>query len=277
MDRQAILALYDEEQRIGIEFPGTRKERRPNVIRYVSEQEGQHFILYSRLAGADVEAVIAEEEAYFGPLGGVVEWKVYEHDEPADLRERLGARGWAVEAPDAIMVLDLRGDATDGQPGRGGAPEAGMELLETAHRAVSTGEGVEVRRLESAAALEDVARIEAAVWEEDFGWVVERLGADLALPGYLSVYAAYVAGQPACAGWTYFHANSQFASLWGGSTVPEHRGKGLYTAVLAARVAEAAQRGYRFLTIDASPMSQPIAAKHGFRVLTRAWACKWGR
>jgi GNAT superfamily N-acetyltransferase len=109
------------------------------------------------------------------------------------------------------------------------------------------------------------------------GWITENLAADLEAPGYLSVYAAYVAGQPACAGWIYFHPNGQFADLWGGSTVPEHRGRGLYTAVLAARVQEAAARGYRFLTIDASPMSQPIVARYGFRLLTMAWECKWGK
>jgi hypothetical protein len=47
--------------------------------------------------------------------------------------------------------------------------------------------------------------------------------------------------------------------------------------VLAARVQEATARGYRFVTIDASPMSRPIVARHGFRLLTMAWACKWGK
>ncbi len=37
MDTKAILALFDAEQRINIEYPGVRKERRPHVIRFVSE------------------------------------------------------------------------------------------------------------------------------------------------------------------------------------------------------------------------------------------------
>ena len=82
-------------------------------------------------------------------------------------------------------------------------------------------------------------------------------------PGYLSVYVAYVDGQPACAGWISFHANGRFADLWGGATVAEHREMGLYTAVLAKRTEEAVACGYRFLTTDASPMSRPILAKHG--------------
>jgi len=255
METKDILALYDEEQRINIEYPGVLKERRPHVIRYVSESGGPHFILYSRLAGADVEAVIVEEQAYFSPLGEV-EWKVYAHDRPADLRQRLVARGFEAEEPEAVMILVLE---------------------ETPRLVVSTlPAGVTVRRLERADQLEGVRRVEELVWEgEDFAWLTEKLGADLAQPGYLSVYAAYVDGQAACAGWIYFHANGEFADLWGGSTVPEQRDRGLYTAVLAARVQEATARGYRFLTIDANPMSRPIVARYGFRLLTMAWACKW--
>lgn len=254
MKIETILALYDEEQRINIEYPGVRKERRPHVIRYVSETGGPHFILYSRLAGADVEAVIAEEQDYFGPLG-MVEWKVYAHDQPADLRQRLVARGFEAEEPEAVMVLDLE------------------EMTQLNVSALP--DGVTVRRLESASQLEDVRRIEETVWQEDFGHLIEGLASDLAVPDYLSVYAAYVDGQPASAGWIYFHANGNFADLWGGSTIPEHRGQGLYSALLATRVKEATARGYRFLTIDASPMSRPIVARHGFRLLTLAWACKW--
>lgn len=255
MDTKTILALYDEEQRINVTFPGVRKESRPHVIRYISDAGDQHFILYSRLGGADVDAVIVKEQAYFGPLGEV-EWKVYAHDWPADLRDRLADHGFEIGEPEAIMVLDLE-EASSREP-------------------VHLSADVVVRQLEAASQLADVQRVEEAVWEEDFSWMSETLAADFAVPDYLSVYVAYVDEQPACAGWIVFHPNSQFASLWGGSTVPEHRGRGLYTTLLAMRVQEAAARGYRFLTIDASPMSQPIAARRGFRLLTTAWPCTWG-
>ena len=254
MDDKELLALFDLEQRINIEYPDARRERRPHVIRHVSEEDGLHFILHSNLEGADVDAVIAEEQAYFGPLGEV-EWKLYAHDRPANLRERLVAHGFEVEEPETVMVLEL--EETPGP-----IPSA-------------LPAGTTVRRLESAPELEDVRRIEEAVWEEEMPWVTKRLSADLARPGYLSVYAAYVDGQPACTAWIYFHANGQFADLWGGATLPEYRGHGLFTAVLAARVQEAAARGYRFVTIDAGPMSRPIVARHGFRMLTMAWACTW--
>jgi hypothetical protein len=123
--------------------------------------------------------------------------------------------------------------------------------------------------------LADVVEIETQVWGEDFDWIREQLGNNLERPGYLSVYVAYVEGKPACSGWTYYTPNGHFASLWGGSTVEAYRKQGLYTAVLATRVQEAIQRDYRFLTIDASPMSRPIVGRHGFRLLAYAHACEW--
>jgi predicted acetyltransferase len=57
--------------------------------------------------------------------------------------------------------------------------------------------------------------------------------------------------------------------------VPGHRRRGLYTALLAARAQEARRRGARFLTVDASPMSQPILEKLGFRCISYAHEYRW--
>ena len=73
----------------------------------------------------------------------------------------------------------------------------------------------------------------------------------------------------------YYYPKGQFAGLFGGSTRQEYRKQGLYTAMLAIRLQEAIQRGYGFLTVQASPMSQPILASHGFRVLTYACDYEW--
>jgi GNAT superfamily N-acetyltransferase len=256
MDMNEVLALFDQEQRINIEYPGVRKERRPHVIRYVSETGGPHFILYSDLTGADIEAVIAEEQAYFEPLGKV-EWKVFGHDQPADLPHLLAAHGFQVaDEPDAVMVMDL----DEQGPLLGFEPEG----------------DVSVRRLEEPAQLKDLIEIEETVWGQ-MPWLFNLLGSHMSVPGYLSAHIVTVAGQPACAGWMNFHANGIFADLWGGSTLAEHRGKGLYTALLATRAQEAAERGYRFLIVDAGPMSRPILARRGFRLLTTARECKWGQ
>jgi predicted GNAT family acetyltransferase len=106
--------------------------------------------------------------------------------------------------------------------------------------------------------------------------MTERLTWELAnYPDYISVYGAYVDDKPVASARMYYPENSQFSSMWGGGTLPEYRGKGVYTALVAARVQEAIGRGRRFLTIDASPMSRPIVEKLGFVVISTSTPCNW--
>jgi GNAT superfamily N-acetyltransferase len=96
----------------------------------------------------------------------------------------------------------------------------------------------------------------------------------LQFPGYLSIYAAYIENQPASVAWTYF-PKGHFATLFGGSTLAAHRGKGLYTSLLAVRLKEIRERGYPFAVVEAGDMSRPIAVKNGFQHLTTVWDYQW--
>jgi GNAT superfamily N-acetyltransferase len=256
MTHDELLAIFDSEQRREIEFPNIRREVTPHTVRHVvlSGRPGGAFVLHSRLDEDNVDAVIESEIAYFEGLGLDFEWKAYDYDTPADLVARLAARGFEVEDPEAVMVLDLEH-----------SPDVLWQPVNQ-----------DVRRLTDPAQLVEIAAIHAAVWEEPFDWLAQALADEMAADAErIQFYMAYADGVPACAAWIRFHPGTQFASLWGGSTLPAYRGRGLYTAVLSARAQEARRRGYRFLTIDASPMSQPIVAKHGFQLLTFAHACNW--
>jgi hypothetical protein len=99
---------------------------------------------------------------------------------------------------------------------------------------------------------------------------------ELALPGEpLLMYLAYAGGVPASAAWIRFQEGTDFASLFGGSTLQRYRKRGLYTALLNIRAQAALERGYRFLMVDASEMSRPILEKHGFIKVTTAHAYKY--
>jgi GNAT superfamily N-acetyltransferase len=170
------------------------------------------------------------------------------------LKERLLAHGFEAEESEALVVLDLEAGPT--------------ALLQPVTH--------DVRRITNLDKLSDVAIIYEGVWQEDFTFLHERLANDLRHdPDHICVYAAYVDGMPASSAWIYFHEGSQFASLWGGSTLPAYRKRGLYSALLAARAQEAHRRGVRFLTVDASPMSRSILQSFGFQWLTTIYPCKW--
>ena len=107
MNLQEVLALYDREQRREIEYPGMSRQVLPRLVRYVRPAPGMSFVLHSDLDEGSADAAINEQLAYFAALQQPFEWKVYAHDRPADLAQRLAARGFVLEEPDAIMVLDV--------------------------------------------------------------------------------------------------------------------------------------------------------------------------
>lgn len=252
MNDTEVLALFDIEQRREIEFPGMQKEVLSHVVRFVRPLPGMSFVLYSDLNEQNADAVIDEQVAYFTGQGLTFEWKVYAHDRPADLVDRLIAKGFEAEEQEAVMVLDVQ----------------------NARILTKPTPGIEIRRLSNPAQLEDVIRVLEPVWGSDFQWVHDRLGSHMVINDYLSVYVAYDGETPVATGWTYFPAG-HFASIWGGSTLAAHRGRGIYSALLAIRVEEARQRGVTYLSIDAGTMSKPIVAKYGFETITYATACEW--
>lgn len=255
MDKAHTLALYDDDQRRRIEYPDLRREETAEVVRHIELAEpGEGVVLYSQLTAANADAVILEQVQYFARLKQDFEWKVYDHDQPPDLRERLRAHGFAIEEAEALMVLDL------------------VETPNLLQPPISHT----IRRITQPEKLADLATVKEKVWGESATGLMQFLGNALThYPDQMSIYVAYVDEQPASAAWIFFPRHSQFASLWGGSTVSEFRKRGLYTALLAARAQEAHARQVRYLTVDASPMSRPILEKLGFEWLTNTYPCKW--
>jgi hypothetical protein len=255
MNKSQLIALYDQDQRKDVEYPDMRREITPNVVRHIDISDSREgVVIYSQLNEANADDTIHEQVSYFESIRQDFEWKVYDYDQPSDLKERLGAYGFIVEEAEAIMVLDLED-----------APEILWQPVRQNVQQIIDPENIAY-----------VVTIEEQVWKEDFSWLGEYLGGTLSkYPEQMSVYVAYIDEQPASAAWIYFPKHSQFASLWGGSTVSGFRQQGLYTALLAVRAQEAQARQVRYLTVDASPMSRPILEKFGFDMIAYSYPCKW--
>jgi GNAT superfamily N-acetyltransferase len=255
MNKSKIIALYDQDQRKDVEYPDMRREITPDVVRHIDASDlGQGIISYSQLNETNADDMIREQVSYFEGIGQGFEWKLYDYDQPSDLKERLGSYGFIVEEAEAIMVLDLED-----------APEIFWQPVR--HN---------VQQITAPEKLADVLTVQQQVWEEDFSSLGEYLGATLdKYPEQMSVYVAYIDEQPASAAWIYFPEHSQFASLWGGATLSRFRKQGLFTALLAVRAQEAKARQVRYLTVDAMPMSRPILEKLGFETIAYSYPCKW--
>jgi hypothetical protein len=65
------------------------------------------FVSFSSHSPAEIEGVIDGVIADFAELRCEFEWKVYEHDQPSDLRERLQRRGLDIGEAEELVVLPL--------------------------------------------------------------------------------------------------------------------------------------------------------------------------
>ncbi|WP_156415425.1 MULTISPECIES: GNAT family N-acetyltransferase [unclassified Terrabacter] len=200
--------------------------------------------------GDDPDGLVLRVRDFFAQRGQKVEWKTYDYDEPSDLGARLEAAGFVREDDEALIL---------GEAG----PLAAQDL--------ALPEGVVVR---AADGFEDFARMRTmseTVWGDDHAWVTESLYPEwVARPDSMDVVVVEESreGPVLCAARGEYDA-SGFTGLWGGSTLPEWRGRGLYRATLLHRARLGLDRGKEYVRVDASPDSEPILRRLGLhRVAT---------
>lgn len=237
-----ILAELDVERRALGEPAG-----RGGVVRELEADGSECRIVFSQLSAEEADDVIGEEMALARERGWPLEWKLYGHDAPADLARRLLAAGFAADDLEQVLVLSVD---------------------ETASAAFDAP-GCVVRRVHDEAGLADYAEIAREIGRKNSEEEMRQLAAVLlGAPDTMSVHIAYVDGEPVSCGRIYFRKGGAHAELAGGRTKTTHRNRGLFSAVVAARLAEAHERGRRLVFTDALPTSEPILRKRGFQVVT---------
>lgn len=245
-----VRARYDAEMREGAQPDAAhaRVERAGAVVRQSVPGLGWNGVLWSDLDEDTADAEIAAQVAYFSGRGcPEFEWKLYEHDGPADLADRLRAAGFVPEPPETLMVgrvaelAQLPVEPPEGITLRTVTDEAGVDLMMAVHAGAFGTERPRIR-------------------EQVLGMLrsePENIAAVLAMAGDTPVSAARMEMQPGTA----------FAGLWGGGTIPQWRGRGIYRLLVAHRARLAAERGIPYLQVDASDDSRPILERLGFGVL----------
>nr|WP_269135958.1 GNAT family N-acetyltransferase [Sporosarcina cyprini] len=248
-----MLDLFDKELRKNLRSPGSRREETEHVVRHVSLNGERGLIISSNVNEENAERVIREEMNYFRQLGVGFEWKVYSYDKPENLVELLEQENFAVEPREALMVMEIKEN----------------------HPFVTWGESEHLREIVDEKGIREMIALIDFIWDDSHEELGNRLWRDKQNdPESLYIYGIYNGDRLVSAAWMYFEDNSSFASLWGGSTLPDYRGRGYYTELLAVRAKKAFERGYSFLTVDARPTSQPILEKHGFSRLTYCYGCQ---
>jgi GNAT superfamily N-acetyltransferase len=251
LDIGAVRAAYDSQirRRTEPDEPGAVVERDEGVLRFVAAGLQTSWINWSALTDDTADRVIAAQRDYFARRGTPVEWKYYDYDQPGDLPARLVAAGFQPEDEETVLVAETAAIA----------------------RPVVLPPGVRL------AAVSDDAGVEAALAVHDLAFpgrpsadLGKRLRAQFTeAPGQVHMVVAMAGDQPVSAARIEFTPGTDFAGLWGGGTVPGWRSRGIFRALVAYRAAVAAERGYRYLQVDALPTSRPILERLGFQAMAR--------
>ena len=255
-----LLAAYDAQVRTRVPEPlplGVSFERDGPLLRFHGYGD-RGFVVYSTLGGLDgpeLDALIARQVDVFARRDEPFEWKLHGHDLPRDLPERLLAHGFVPEDEETVVIAAA-------------AEIAGPPRLP---------DGVVLREVTERRDLDRIAGLEHAVWGDGFPtWLADNLEGELATdPGGIAIVVAEAGDTVVCAAWVRFERGTEFATLWGGATLPEWRRRGIYRATVAYRAGLAVARGFRFLETDASDDSRPILERLGFTPVTTTTPYVW--
>jgi len=254
-----LLAAYDRQLRgqLPERLPeGVQVEQDGPLLRFAGMKTGG-FIDYRDLGGlegAEVDELIARQVKVLAERGERFEWKLHAHDLPSDLAERLLAAGFVPEEVETVVIAPV--SAVAGEP--------------------RLPHGVRLREVSARPDLDRIAAMEEAIWGDGRAWLADSLEAEHAVdPSALTIVVAEAGDDVVCAAWVRFAAGSDFATLWGGGTLAEWRGRGIYRAIVAFRANLAADRGFRYLQLDASDDSRPILERLGFVVVTTTTPFIW--
>ena len=252
MDQPDVLAAFDEQmRRRPVAGPGVRVEAEQRLTRTAGTDGSCCAVVWSDLTETDADEVIAAEVAR---ASGSLEWKLYSHDRPADLPDRLRAAGLRPEPVETLLVAEI----------------ADLDVP------VAAPDGVRLAVVDDPAGVRTMLRVHDAVFGPGTTHpsVAEAVRTALRLrPRPIEAVVAWAGEEPVSAGRVEFHEGTDFASLWGGGTLPAWRGRGVFRALVAHRALLARDRGFRYLQVDALPASRPILERMGFHPLaeTTPW------
>ncbi|GAA4726684.1 GNAT family N-acetyltransferase [Pedococcus ginsenosidimutans] len=263
----ALLHAYDTQLREEAEVPSAVEVARLGPLVLATFLGGRGFISYRHLdvdrrpaAEDSVRELVAGALAHYeaDPQVVRVEWKTRGHDHAPGLHEALLAHGFTPDEPESVMVGDARLLAVD----------------------VDLPVGVVVRQVTDEGDVRAMMRMQAEVFgdaAEREAEMAEQILHRLRTRDDMEMWVAEADGQVVSAGRLEPVAGTEFAGLWGGATLPQWRGRGIYRALTAARARSALAHGKRYLNSDSTEFSRPILERAGLVKVSTTTPYEWTR
>ena len=265
--RSRFLAAYDAQLRTDAETPSALAVDRVGPLRLVQFAGGRGFVTYQDLGGADerdLEHLVDAALAHYRSLPDItrVEWKTRAHDDAPGLVEILLARGFVADEIESVMI----GEA---------------ERLAVA---VPLPDGVTLRQVHEKRDVRAMAAMSARAFggspadgEKTATALLRRLVRERGSADAMELWVAEAAGEMVCAGRLEPVAGTSFAGIWGGCTLPQWRGQGIYRALTAARARSALRLGRTLIHSDSTEYSRPILERYGFVKVSETTPYRWVR
>jgi len=281
-ERVALLAAYDSQLRTEAEVATASWVTRDGPVYRACFGRGRGFVTYRALDGFDqpadgprLDALIERTIDFFVHDTDVteMEWKTRGHDAPADLKARLVARGLIPQEHETVMIGTCASlDRPVQLP-----PEVRVRRLGVdEHGGPLPAEQVRPDLIRA-------LRMQANVFGRDAGIGLDDLLPAVRDPGGRLEFWVVELVEPSTdptvlsAGRLEIVPGTSFAGLWGGATLPDWRGRGLYRALTAARARSAMVRGATLLHSDCTDMSRPILQRAGLIPVTTTTPFVWHR
>ncbi|MBS1706003.1 MAG: GNAT family N-acetyltransferase [Armatimonadetes bacterium] len=202
-------------------------------------------VIWSELTEETADSAIQAQVEFVRSCRRSFEWKLYDYDSPADLGTRLRAAGFREEPSETVLVISV------------------SEALKW-----TVAADFEVRVCASEDDVEAYKQVAETVFAKNYQPTCDELLCEIRKGRNSNVgFVCYQDSTPVGCGRLYPNPGCHFAGLYGGGTLPSHRGRGVYHSLLAARARYAYQAGCKNLLIDALPTSKPIVERLGFRAI----------
>jgi GNAT superfamily N-acetyltransferase len=215
---------------------------------------GPNSVSWIRCRAEEADEVIREARALFASRHLPFAWILEPGAEPSDFADHLVAHGAHPDPHGAeakVMVLPVEATVE-------AAPIAGLEIRD-ALTDLDT-----FRKADAAAAEAFEAVVPTA--GPDYLAMLDRRRLNFRAEGNRHWLLATVDGEPAGAGGIILHPPGG-AIINGGSVRPKFRGRGIYRALVGARLEIARQAGVAGLIVWGGDMSGPILAGLGFKTV----------
>jgi hypothetical protein len=245
---EELRATFDDQVRLHVQDqdPARVAQRVGPLFRsYAKDPRGWACVESpTGLGNGDPRDVIESEVRFFSGRGQAFEWKTYDYDPPGELGALLLAAGFE-RGDDEALILG--------------------ELAALAVQSIALPAGMTLREIDRAEDLVRMGQLHQTVWGEDHTDMTDALvrrWEDDPTAEVCVIIEERRSGPVLCAARATFD-DSDFVGMWGGSTLPDWRRRGLYRATLGYRARLGIERGKRFARVDASPDSEPILRRLG--------------